>query len=341
MSLFRQLIRAEKHQTAIEFSPGPPLCGGPFFIQCYTISMTHWFLGIDGGGTKTEALIGSDEKHCVWGKAGPSNPHAVGVMLGAKNVKAAILAAERQCGKSRPYKTVIGLAGMDTSRDVLAMHRALAKELRGIVAPGWKLVNDIVIALRSGTDEKYGAVVIAGTGSNALAHGPKGAAKASGRGHRLADEGSGFAQGSAALHAVTKADDGRGPKTLLTKYVLQHFKVRKPADLIHIVYEPAFGKPQIAALAPYVQFAAQRGDKVAKEILTDAARELSLLATTVITKSGLQKKTFPLVTVGGIFKCPIILPTHFRSVVKKVAPKVKFVQPKLRPALGAWAMAVR
>lgn len=301
--------------------------------------MTHWFLGIDGGGTKTEALLGPDTKHCVWGKAGPSNPHAVGILLAAKNVKAAIIAAEKQCGRKRPYNAVIGLAGMDTPRDVAAMHRALSKELRGIVAPGWKLVNDIVIALRSGSDEKYGAVIIAGTGSNALACGPRGTARASGRGHRLADEGSGFAQGSDALHAVTKADDGRGPKTLLTKYIMQHFKVRKPKDLIHIVYKVDFGKPQIAALAPYVQFAAQRGDKVAKEILTDAAHELALLATTVIKKSGLQKKAFPLITVGGIFKCPIILPAHFRAVVKKVAPKVKFIQPKLRPALGAWLMA--
>lgn len=299
---------------------------------------TPWFLGVDGGGTKTEALLGAGKK-VTWGKAGPSNPHAVGIAQAAKNVKAAIIAAERVAGRHRPYQAVIGLAGMDTPRDVAVMHRALAKELRGITAPGWRLVNDIAIAFRSGTDQKHGAVIIAGTGSNALAIGPRGVGRASGRGHRLADEGSGFAQGSAALHAVTRADDGRGPKTVLTQYVLQHFKVRKAADLIHIVYEPSFGKPQIAALAPFVQFAAEKGDTVAREILADAARELAVLATTVIRKSGLQRKAFPLVTVGGIFKCPIILPTHFRSTVRKFSPKVQFIKPKLRPALGAWMMA--
>lgn len=330
-----------------EFSPQgafynlSPESRRPFFFlsKCYTVPMAKWSLGIDGGGTKTEALLGSDVRRAVWGKAGPSNPHAVGIAQAAKNVKAAVLASERAIGRQRPYVSVIGLAGMDTPRDVAAMHRALAKELRGILAPGWQLVNDIAIALRSGTDEKHGAVVIAGTGSNALAIGPKGIARASGRGHRLADEGSGYAQGLAALHAVTKADDGRGPKTLLTKYVLQHFHVRKPADLIHVVYEPSFGKPQIAALAPYVQTAAERGDAVARLILVDAARELALLAITVIKKSELQHRAFPLVTVGGIFKCPIVLPTYFRSAVKKLAPKVRFVKPKLRPALGAWLMA--
>lgn len=299
---------------------------------------TQWFLGVDGGGTKTEALLGAGKK-LTWGKAGPSNPHAVGVAVAAKNVKATILSAEKILGKCRPYKSVIGLAGMDTPQDVAAMHRALAKELRGIVAPGWKLVNDIVIALRSGTDAQHAAVIISGTGSNAYARGPKGVARAGGRGHRLADEGSGFAQGIAALHAVTKAADGRGPKTLLTAYVLKHFGIRNVDALVRIVYELNFGKPQIAALAPYVQYAAERGDAAAKKILIDAAGELALLATTVIRKSGLQKKAFPLVTVGGIFKCPIILPTHFRAAVKKVAPKVQFVKPKLRPALGAWLMA--
>ena len=303
------------------------------------MQQTQWFLGIDGGGTKTEALLGPEVRHTVWGKSGPSNPHAVGVAVAAKNVKAAILAAEKHLGRKRPYKAVVGIAGMDTVRDVAAMHRALAKELRGMFFPGWKLVNDIVIAMRSGTEEKHGAVIIAGTGSNALAIGPKGTTRASGRGHRLADEGSGYAQGLAALHAVTKADDGRGPKTLLTEYVLAHFKLRKPAQLIQVVYQPTFGKPQIAALAPYVQSAAEKGDVVAREILTTAARELALLATTVIRKSGLQRKSFPLVTVGGIFKCPIILPAHFRAVVRTYAPKVLFIRPKLRPALGAWLMA--
>ncbi|MFA6587617.1 MAG: BadF/BadG/BcrA/BcrD ATPase family protein [Patescibacteria group bacterium] len=297
-----------------------------------------WFLGIDGGGTKTEALLGYG-KRVAWGKAGPSNPRAVGFAEAAKNVKAAIISAEKQLGQRRLYKAVIGLAGMDTPRDIATMHRALSKALRGMLAPNWKLVNDIIIALRSGTDAKHAAVVIAGTGSNAYAYGPRGVARASGRGHRLADEGSGYAQGLAALHAVTKADDGRGPATKLTPLILEHFKVHKPVNLVQIVYQAGFGKPQIAALAPLVQTAAEKGDKAAKNILADAARELAILASTVVRKSGLQQKAFPLITIGGIFKCPIVIPAIFKKGVKQIAPKVSFIMPKPRPAYGAWLMA--
>ncbi|MFA6042531.1 MAG: BadF/BadG/BcrA/BcrD ATPase family protein [Patescibacteria group bacterium] len=299
----------------------------------------RWFLGIDGGGTKTEAALGSSLGDVVWGKAGPSNPRAVSREVAALNVRQAVKQAEKLAGKHRPYRTVIGIAGMDTPKDVAAMRRVLRQTLKNIVEPDFQLVNDIIIALASGTTDRHAAVIISGTGSNAYARGPKGTVRAGGRGHRLADEGSGYAQGLATLHAVTKAADGRGVATQLTKYVLQHFQIRKPEELVHIVYQPSFGKPQIAALAPYVQAAAEKGDVIAKKILADAADELALLATTVIRKSGLHRKIFSLVTVGGIFKCPVVLPSRFKGAVRMVAPKVQFIRPKLRPAIGAWGMA--
>lgn len=302
------------------------------------MQQTQWFLGIDGGGTKTEALLGFGKK-MVWGKAGPSNPHVVGFPQAAKNIHAAIVAAERKLQRRRPYRTVLGIAGMDTPQDIRKLRNAIQRELPKIFVQDFLLVGDIVIALRSGTDARHGAVIIAGTGSNAYAIGPKGIAQAGGRGHRLADEGSGYAQGEDALHAVTQQADGRGPKTLLTPLVLKHFKVRRPDDLVQIVYRPGFGKSDIASLAPVVQAAAMKGDTVARAILAHAADVLGILARTVIRRAGLTTCRFPLVTVGGTFKCPVVLPQRFRAAVRGLAPQVQFVRPKLRPALGAWLMA--
>lgn len=304
-----------------------------------SMEQRQWFLGIDGGGTKTETALGFDDTHMRWGLAGPSNPRAVPRSVAVQNILQAIRQAELGSVRNRPYQAVFGIAGLDKPGDFRPMRAILSRTLRGIIRPNFTLVSDVIIALASGTSEQNAAIVISGTGSNALARGPKGQTQAGGRGHRLADEGSGYAQGLAALHAVTKAKDGRGPKTLLTRFVLRHFHIKKLDELMDIVYEPKFGKPQIAALAIYVQFAAEYGDKVAKNILSIAADELALLATTVIKKSGLQRQAFPLVTVGGIFKCPIVLPTRFRAAVRAVAPKVKFVRPDQRPAYGAWVMA--
>ena len=298
-----------------------------------------WYLGIDGGGTKTEAVLGADLKHLYWAKAGPSNPHAVGVKTAVKNLEAVVESLKKSAGFYGKCKAVIGLAGLDSLQDFKLIKGAISKSLKKFFQPDWQLNNDIQIALASGTMEKFAAVIIAGTGSNAYAKGPLGVAKAGGRGHLLADEGSGHYQGLMALHSITKANDGRGPKTLLTSLILKHFKIKSPDQLLKIVYQSGFGKPQIASLAPLVQIAAEKGDNVAKTILAEAAKELALMAIAVIKKSGLNRKKFNLVCVGGIFKCPVVLPNIFKTSVKAIAPGVKFILPEKRPVYGAWFLA--
>lgn len=300
-----------------------------------------WYLGIDGGGTKTEAVLGTDLKHLHWAKAGPSNPHAVGLKTAVKNLEAVVKSVKKSAGFYGKCKAAVGLAGLDSSRDFKIIKGAISRSLKKSFQPDWRLLNDIQIALASGTMEKSAAVIIAGTGSNAYAKGPLGVAKAGGRGHLLADEGSGYYQGLMALHAITKANDGRGPKTLLTPLILKYFKIKFSDQLLKIVYQPGFGKPQIASLAPLVQTAAEKGDKVAKIILAEAAKELALMVIAVIKKSGLNRKKFNLVCVGGIFKCPIVLPDIFGKSVKAAAPGVKFVLPEKRPAFGAWLLAAK
>ncbi|RJO59781.1 hypothetical protein C4546_00225 [Candidatus Parcubacteria bacterium] len=298
-----------------------------------------WFLGIDGGGTKTEAVLGTTRKKLFWAKAGPSNPFAVGLNIALKNIAAALARVEKNSGSRRPYAAVIGLAGMDNQADFKVMRKAISQKFSRALKLNWRLLNDIQIALASGTQEKFAAAIIAGTGSNAFARGPKGQASAGGKGHILADEGSGYDQGLRALQAVTRAVDGRGRKTLLTKYVFQHFKVRNFGALAKIVHAPGFGKPQIAQLALAVQKAAENGDQIARTILAQAAGALADLAITVIKKAGLTNRRFDLVCVGGIFKCPVVLTKIFRARVKANASKVVFVFPKYPPAFGAWLLA--
>ena len=52
----------------------------------------------------------------------------------------------------------------------------------------------------------------------------------------LGDEGSGYWIGRAALRAVLRAADRRGPRTVLTQMLLEHFRVSHPQLLLHEVY---------------------------------------------------------------------------------------------------------
>ena len=79
------------------------------------------------------------------------------------------------------------------------------------------VVNDALVALEAGAPDEPGVVVIAGTGSIAYGRNERNqAARAGGWGYMLGDEGSGYWIGRAALRAVLREADRRGPATQLT-----------------------------------------------------------------------------------------------------------------------------
>jgi glucosamine kinase len=120
-------------------------------------------------------------------------------------------------------------------------------------------------------------VVSAGTGSISVGrdrHGRR--SRIGGYGWQMGDEGSGYAIGRAALGAVSRAHDGRSPRTALTDRVLS---ASRSEDFDGLVRWAAGASPaEIAALAPHVLEIAAAGDPLAQGIADYAARELSQLA---------------------------------------------------------------
>lgn len=300
------------------------------------------FLGVDGGGTKTEAAILDGAGRVVgFGTSGPTYVHEVPINVVVSRIAEAVRGAERRAnGKRRPYRRAcVGLAGLDSRRAFLVVRRALVKRLRRILGRDFLLVNDVEVAFRSGTRDRYGAALVAGTGSNGYARGSRGEAWASGLGHLLSDEGAGYDQGVAALRAAAKSFDGRGPKTMLERLVAARLKSESMRETTNVVYRSTFGKRDIAALALLVETAAGRGDRVARSILESAGRDLAAIATTVIARAGLRTRGFDLVLVGSIFRnTSFILPVVKRAV-RRFARSARFVSPTVRPAVGAALLA--
>src|SRR5687768_18407090 len=157
----------------------------------------------------------------------------------------------------RPAAICLGTAGVDREDD--------AEAVRGIMRRiGFKtrtlVVNDALIALVAGAGDRPGVVVVAGTGS--IAYGRDAAARAAragGWGYLLGDEGGGFWIGRAALAAVVRPFDGRGPRTLLTGMVLEQMRLASPTELIHEIYFRDLQRHAIAGLAALVQQATYAG----------------------------------------------------------------------------------
>jgi N-acetylglucosamine kinase-like BadF-type ATPase len=306
-----------------------------------TPSRPELILGIDGGGSKTIALLADlDGRVLGRGTAGSSNYQGVGAEAAqaalSRAIRAAFAAAEVPPGPIRA--ACLGLAGVDRPED-----RALFEAWAARAAPGVPtlIVNDAELVLAAGTPEGWGAALICGTGSIAVGRDRAGQmARAGGWGHLLGDEGSGYAIGSAALRAVTRASDGRAPQTALTAAVLSHWSLATPEDLISHVYQAHVTTPHIAALTPLVEAAAVEGDEVALGILADAGRELALAVKAVVQQLALSNPV-PCALAGGVILNSRLVRQAFLEAVGCWGLQLDPVTPVTEPAQGALRLVRR
>jgi N-acetylglucosamine kinase-like BadF-type ATPase len=171
-------------------------------------------VGVDGGGTKTEAVIMDAHQRVIGeGLAGPSNPLRVGIAGAVTAVREAIdsACAMAKLRRSDLVAAQIGLAG--------ARRRELRERMRETLTPlgigDVEVVTDADIALYGATDGAPGLVVIAGTGSICCGiNARRKRSCAGGWGPVAGDEGGGAWLARRALRAIAYAFDGRGPKTL-------------------------------------------------------------------------------------------------------------------------------
>jgi N-acetylglucosamine kinase-like BadF-type ATPase len=295
-------------------------------------------LGIDAGGTKTVCLLADDRGQTLAEARGPGANLQVMGELGIETVLRQVIEKTLGDRQITPNAICLGIAGVDRPQDaesVEAIMRRLGHQTRTVV------VNDALVALVAGAGEQPGIVVVAGTGSIAYGRDADGnAARAGGWGYLLGDEGGGFWIGRAALSAVVRQFDQRGPATLLTDFVLAEMKLSTPAEVIHAIYDHGIQRHIIAGIADVVQRATDAGDAVASEILGRAASELAAAASSVATRLGMRGDVFPTILAGGIFKGIPSLATTLTTLLGEVAPRSDVRRLEVEPAQGAVTLAL-
>ncbi|MFH1582224.1 MAG: BadF/BadG/BcrA/BcrD ATPase family protein [bacterium] len=294
-----------------------------------------YVIGVDGGGAKTIAVLADlDGKILKMAKEGSSHPRNIGMKRAIDTL--ALVIEKVMPGNKEVLAVFIGLPAME--EEFKFKKEKIRKELlkRKKISPIFKgklvIGSDQLVGFRSGTDKKEGVVLIAGSGC--AIHGWRGGKeiKVDGWGY-LSELGSSFRIGQRALQEMFKDLDGRSPKTLITNLIFKKLKVKNKESLIKRIYSknPIDIVPSFAIL---VDKAAEKKDKVAKDILQEVAEELVSSARVVIKKLRFQNKCFPVVLIGSMFKSKIVL-DRVKKGIKRIVPKVKFIKPQKEPVVGA------
>jgi N-acetylglucosamine kinase-like BadF-type ATPase len=295
-------------------------------------------VGVDGGGSHTEVAV-ADQSLTIRARArGPGSAIGPGrVAPGARAIVATVRQALEQAGTSDvPDALVAGVAGVGRDDERLALEQAL---LGAGLARRIEITTDAAIALESVFHQTPGILLNAGSGSIAYARDPAGVVwRAGGLGWQLGDEGSGYALGRAALGAVGRAADGRGPTTVLSRTI----PLRAGADSLDALVRWAgtAGPADVAALAQAVQEAAREGDAPARALVQEAADALAQHVLALLRRFP-GGAAVPLGLVGGILTDGWPVRDALVAILAAQAPNVTVIAQPVDPARGALAMAAR
>ena len=299
----------------------------------------NYFIGIDGGGTKTKASL-VDENLQVLSEdiGGPSNFLVFDINEVADSLITLIL---RLCDKANinlqnVRSIVLGTAGAGRREDAEHLEDTVIKKavVNNTPLNNFRVENDGRIALEGAFSGRAGSILIAGTGSFMFGEDKEGKLhRVGGFGRILGDEGSGYKIGRMGLSEVAKSYDNRNNGTQLTNLVKEQFGICNTDELINEVYRKNFDIPQIA---PLVIKAAKENDAICKKILDDEVEGLILHI--IAMKQKINEETLLVSLIGGTISTDNYFAHLFQAEAKKI-PNVKIIDAELPPELGAALLA--
>ncbi len=300
-----------------------------------------YFLGIDGGGSKTTCVIGDESSSLAIAESGPSNITRVGETAARESLHHSINAAcaAAKIHPNQVQQACIGVAGAADAEIAEAVRKIVAELISGKI----EVVGDMEVALAAAFGSGPGVVVIAGTGSIAYGRDVQGnTARAGGWGFAISDEGSAHWIGRLAVAALLReADETEEFDSLLFRELTRAWGAHTLQELA----SAANGQANLAALLPAVLAAAESGDAVANNVLTQAAGELARLAAIIVRRlfpeNPIKGDAVPVAMAGGVFRYSEKVRHLFLNSLHEQSVRVILRLAVVDPVQGALQMARR
>ena len=308
-----------------------------------------YYLGIDGGGTKTTCAVGDDQHLLASATAGASNIVRVGESAARESLLQSVRQACAAAGIAPAEVAHTCIGGSGAARpELAAIVRSIVAE---ILPTPIDVVGDIQIALEAAFDTGPGVIVIGGTGSIAYGRNSDGkTARAGGWGFAIGDEGSAHWIGRTAVAAVLRASDpiveasatrAPLPDSSLAAALLKTWGVTSILDLARAAN--SIPPPDFSALFPAV---AASKDELATQVLTGAGRELAQIAAVVMRRLFAEDATasapaapIPVAMTGGVFRHAPSVRQVFYNELRTLDPRAEINPQVVEPVEGALRLA--
>jgi N-acetylglucosamine kinase-like BadF-type ATPase len=293
-----------------------------------------YVLGIDQGGTHTRAAVCTLEGEIMAACTGEGACHAyVGMDIAMSAIRETAQAALARAGIQPEQVRCLfaGLTGADWPDEYPLLQDNLLR--LGLGQPVY-VTNDSLIALRGGTDQPYGAVLIAGSGGNCAIRSPDGQEFIYAYYHD-ADLQGGHALGRRVLNALYQAETGREAQTRLKARVLGFYGLADMDGLLRADVEGRLS-PDIKELAPLLFEEAFHGDPVAAQIVRAFAEGCAGLVAAGLRRFDMTGLELDVVLSGSVFKAqgPLLVET-MAACLHQVAPRARLVNARYEPVVGA------
>jgi N-acetylglucosamine kinase-like BadF-type ATPase len=294
-------------------------------------------IGVDGGTTKTIALVANDQGQVLGSsRGGGSNWTGEDVEIPMTVVVETVRAALNQAGLTGEdiAAGVFTLAGADWPEDHTRRQAFLAKAW--IAQRVW-VKNDSFGGLRAGLSRPYGMVLAVGTGMNAAVITPDGTEWAFGYYETF---GGGRTIAQDVFEAVLRAEDGRGQPTLLTEMALKCLNYPTVEALLRAYVLKKIERSRLLTLCPLAFEAALAGDGVSSDIIVRQGRGLAEYIAAMTRRFGMSGLEFEVVLAGSVFKGvgPLLVDTITQEV-HRAAPLAQIVRARFEPAVGSVLLA--
>lgn len=301
-----------------------------------------FYLGVDGGGTKTKFAI-CDSNGKIRGEYTSGSCHYLQVgfdgvtKLMNDGLNKVSLAAGLNPGEIK--HAFLGLAGYgDIASHALKIEKAVSKSLGSLT---FNLGNDCENALAGALCGNPGINVIAGTGSVGYGRDAYGNSYRCGGWHYAlgGDEGSAYWLGWTLLKTFSRQSDGRNPKTDLHEAVKDFLQVKTDDEVVNkVAVEWLLDRGKIAALSPLCGELCEKGDPAAIQIIKNCAWELADYAKAICSHLKFNDN-ISVSGTGGVFSIGKTLTDEFDALLKQKG--MHYVPAAHEPVLGAVLLAAK